>query len=115
MADKTKKKRMVMITNGPSLMELQFSDYHLPGHTIDFMTEETDGAMVRGEIFRVTGKRLTFTCQVTGSDRIERSMKDALGQDIPWTARLIRVRIGYWRWEGWYNPISPRRGLLREV
>ena len=109
--------KMYMIVSGPSLMELQFSDYHLPGHTVEFRVEETSGAEVSGEIFRVGGRSTLGGCQVTGSDRVESIIKDELGRQIPGTARLIRIRCGdgFRFFRGWYNPTSPRDGLLIEV
>jgi hypothetical protein len=103
-----------MIVDGPGLLEVQFSDYNPRGHVIDFTVEETDGAMVPGEIFEIIGARRTLRCQITGTDRVERSLKDRLGREIPATARLIRARFGWVPVEGWYDA-RKRKGFLRIV
>lgn len=109
------KKRMYLIRNGPSLLELMFSEYHLEGHVVEFTVEECADSR-DGEVTTVNGWRQMMHCQVIGSDRIERIMKDAIGREIPGTARLIRVRYnGVWLYEGWYNAGAPRWGLLCEV
>ena len=119
MATKAKKEeKMYEICNGPSMLELMFSDYHLGGHTVEFSVHEIVG-VYDGEVYRmmirITDSPKEMQCQVIGGGRVERVMRDALRNQIPVTARLIRVRFnGIWLYEGWYDP-KPRRGFLREV
>lgn len=110
-----KKPQMFVIVDGPGIQELQFSDYNPEGHIVQFVVEETAGATADGEIRTVLGERKTMYVQVTGTDRLERRLKDGLGQPIPAGSRLIRVRQGAaWPLEGWYEP-RKRRGFLREA
>jgi len=109
-----KRQRKFMIVDGPGMLELQFSEFNPQGHVVEFMVEETGGAEVPGEVFSIISERKIMHCQVTGSDRIERRMKDALGRELPPGARRIRVRQGVWPLEGWYEPLK-RKGLLREA
>jgi hypothetical protein len=108
-----KKPQMFMIHDGPGAMEMQFSEYSPSGHIVEFAVEETDGAAVSGQIFGIIGDRRTLHCQVLGSDRVERRMKDVLGRELPPGARRIRLRQGTWPFEGWYDP-HKRKGFLRE-
>ena len=103
-----------MIVDGPGLLEIQFSDYNPRGHVIGFTVEETSGAAVAGEVFLIIGGRRTLHCQITGTDRIERTLKDPLGREIPAGARLIRARFGWVPVEGWYDA-RKRKGFLRIV
>lgn len=113
-------RKMLLIWDGPGIVDLMFSEYSPGEQYLEFTVEGTDG--VRGErrrggvVFSVVepahGAR---GFRVTGSDRVEREMRDALGQYIPSSARLVRLFGWGGLWEGWYNPGSPRRGFLQQA
>jgi len=115
---KTDRPKMVLIWDGPCLVDLMFSEFSPGEQYLEFNMEGTSGGYSRGKakVFGIVEPaRGSRRLRVIGSDRVEREMKDPLGQSIPRSARLVRLFGWGGHWEGWFNPGSPRRGFLRQV
>jgi hypothetical protein len=114
----------LLVEEGPSLLELQFADYHPGFYLVKFSVTLTDGIHQPA----LSGSFDEFhhppiTCKITGSDRVEEEWKgDGLGCFMPKGSRIIRgvnmsetSPLGKFRFEGWYDWHGPRNGRLQVI